>query len=510
MAQIEHFFVLMLENRSYDNIFAYSGFKGIDPHSGNTVRAEDLVDKPQFSLPTINGAKISVQEDAPYRLRSVGDGKRPGHEFTDTLLSLCGRGAFDKSTIKSDVQNDTFQLRDGVYPGPLKDPNQFGYAMDYEYHGGKNPESILCCFSPKQLPVLNKLATEFVLFDHWFSSMPGPTWPNRFFALCGSSGGLDYSPSNLTSMITTAGYEGFQFQFGSIFDHLPDSWLVVGGKFPQAMAISNLENHRDQFIGLHDLYEKINDKSLSEKFIWIEPDFDPFPDFALGNSMHPHGDVRLAEKLIKKLYETIRNSSYWEKSALLVVFDEHGGFFDHVIPPGPSEDLIPGDTPIHSDYNRHGFRFNVLGPRVPAILISPWVTNGAIDQRQYDHTTIIKTLSNLFDLDVDMGNRVARANSLIDLLSLDSPRLTSTQAITKLPRPRRGVTATWKVWWRWVLRLIRPNTFPETSTPYAMAALRMHMAQHPECAGDLEGKNEEEVHSYLKTKVGIYKRRKSK
>ncbi|MGH9436346.1 MAG: alkaline phosphatase family protein [Terriglobia bacterium] len=509
MAPIKHFFVLMLENRSYDNLFGYSGFQGVDPYSGNIVRAEDLSDKPQFSLPKLSGAAVPVQQGASYRLRPVGDGQGPGHEFTDTLLSLCGQGAFAANTIAADVKGDYYECNGSNYPALVPSANEFGYAIDYEYHGGTNPEDVLRCFSPGQVPVLNQLAKEFVVCDRWFSSMPGPTWPNRFFALCGSSGGLDHSPSDWKSIITSSGLEGFHFQYGSIFHRLPSNWLVVGSLFPQAMAISGLETYPDRFIGLNDLLGRLKEESLTEKFIWIEPDFDPFPDFGLGNSMHPHGDVRLAEKLVKKVYEAIRDSSYWKHSLLLVLFDEHGGFFDHVTPPGPLESLVPGDDPACPDYNVHGFRFNVLGPRVPAIVVSPWVKAGAIDQRQYDHTAIIKTASDLFGFDANMGNRVAKSCSLTDLLSLEAPRLTNDQAMEQLPKPRRGAAATWKVWWRWFLRFFKHKTLSKTSVPYAMAAARMHVAKHPECARDFQGKSEQEIHTYLKSKMGIYKRRKS-
>ena len=111
----------------------------------------------------------------------------PGHEFcldpannipTGVLQQLCGPGAVYPFG--------------GAYPAILNS----GFVASYAAIGGQSsPGEIMKCYSPSQLPVLNKLAQEFVVCDNWQASMPGPTWPNRFFAHAASSGGLDHSPS---------------------------------------------------------------------------------------------------------------------------------------------------------------------------------------------------------------------------------------------------------------------------------------------------------------------------
>lgn len=107
-----------------------------------------------------------------------------GHEFNDVKEQLCGKGHTYSSPAPS--------------PGQI-DPNinNSGYVSNYSVYDHKNSGNIMKCYLPEQLPVLNTLAKEFAVCDHWFSSMPGLTWPNRFFIHVASSGGLDDSPSSI-------------------------------------------------------------------------------------------------------------------------------------------------------------------------------------------------------------------------------------------------------------------------------------------------------------------------
>ncbi len=157
-------------------------------------------------------------------------------------------------------------------------------------------------------------------------------------------------------------------------------------------------------------------------YIFIEPNWGNLllGTYKGGNSQHPVDDVTSGEKLIKYVYESIRGSSIWMKSLLIITYDEHGGFYDHCLPPGgvPS----PGDvTPIY------GFDFTQLGVRVPAVVISPWIPKNLIDHTQYDHTSVLATLREWFQAvgTGDIGYLTYRdmlANNLSHLLSLEQPR----------------------------------------------------------------------------------------
>jgi phospholipase C len=167
-SNIKNVFVLMLENHSFDNIFAMSGIQGI-----NAATVQDWN--------SYQGEKYLVQDGAPPCMTTD-----PGHEFKDVLEQLCGADAACK-------------YKGGAYP-PV---NNSGFASSYatslsEDTGTPTPDhigDIMACFNTqKQLPVIWQLAREFAICDNWYSSLPGPTWPNRFFVHGASSAGWTNSP----------------------------------------------------------------------------------------------------------------------------------------------------------------------------------------------------------------------------------------------------------------------------------------------------------------------------
>ena len=139
--------------------------------------------------------------------------------------------------------------------------------------------------------------------------------------------------------------------------------------------------------------------------------------------------MRAGEKLIKDVYEAIRNSPLWEKSMLLITYDEHGGFYDHVKPPAI---VCPGDA--LEDKNKLGFDFKQLGVRVPAIVISPYIPSQTIDHNVYDHTSLLKTVEKRFALQ-PLTVRDRNANSFEQLFSLDVPRMDAPLTISALDVP---------------------------------------------------------------------------
>ena len=141
-------------------------------------------------------------------------------------------------------------------------------------------------------------------------------------------------------------------------------------------------------------------------------------DYTCGTSQHPLDDVTRGERLIKEVYEAMRNSPHWESSVIIVMHDEHGGFFDHAIPP-PT--VHPGDSVTDNENVHVKFDFKQLGTRVPAVVISPWIARGTIDHRQHEHSSVIRTLRDFFSLG-SLTERDRRANSLAPLLNLNAAR----------------------------------------------------------------------------------------
>jgi phospholipase C len=405
--QIQHVFVLMLENRSFDHMLGFSRISGIDAATGLQTTLNGLSGTEANSY---RGVISTVSQPADYAM--VVD---PGHEFPDVLCQLCGPTAQYISA--------------GAYP-PI---DGSGYVASYAEACLKASQTrplgeILRCYSPDQLTVLNALAREFAVCDQWHASMPGPTWPNRMFVHAASSGGLDHSPTTgeiaLWETVTP-----FTFPNGDIFDRLSAKGLqrrlYAGDLFPMMAALKGI---RLDDIRQYEHFASDLQSAFPYNYVFIEPSYCLLDDYRGSTSEHPLDDVRLGEGLIKSTYEAIRNSTVWDSSVLIITWDEHGGFFDHAIPPAA---VAPGDTTPTDSHNQHGFTFQQYGPRVPAVVISPWIPKNTVDHRLYDHSSIPATVEKLFGM-APLTERDAAANTLLPLFSLDEPR---SDAPTTLPSP---------------------------------------------------------------------------
>ncbi|MHB9837965.1 alkaline phosphatase family protein [Paraburkholderia terrae] len=410
MPAIQHVFVLMLENRSYDSVFGWSNLIGTTP-TGAPTTANGLPTTPIVNFGR-TGTSYQLGKGAPYAL-----GFDPGHEFTDACVQLCGLQVASGDTVR----NDSLVLGASGYPPFATDTSTTGFAATYEDHSDAVAQAFNA-FTPDQLPVLNFLASQFGVCDNWFASVPGPTWPNRFFAVAGTSSGLDHSPSD-AQVVEAVFFNApiFTFPNGTVFSKLQESdWLIVQGDVAQTRGIHGMQNLLNRFVSMDTLTSRLASNSLTEKFIFIEPTYDAKNDFRNGNSMHPCGDVRRGEALVKQVYDAISTSSLWNNSVLLIVFDEHGGFFDHVTPPNAEP---PGSTE-NTRLKTHNFAFDRLGVRVPAIVVSPFVPAGTIDHSLYDHTSILKTTDALLGLNgaLNLTARVRAADDFSKMLSLPTPR----------------------------------------------------------------------------------------
>jgi len=413
MAKIERIFVLALENRSFDHMLGFSGIQGTDPKTGAPTSINGLAGA-QWSNPNQPDGYVLAQPGAPFAITDKG----PDHEFPAVQEQLYGP--------------------DLMY---FPTPKNLGFVSSYRKIGAADPGGIMKCFAPEQLPVLTTLATQFAVCDQYHSSLPGPTWPNRFFLHAATSGGRTDSPA-ATRIAEADTVYGFQFKEGTIFDLLDrnypgggGSWCIYeGDEFPQAWGLYGMGSHSDRFIHFGEFGSDLLKSGWGPKYIFIEPSYGHvLSDYKGGTSQHPLDDVTSGERLLKNVYEAIRNSSYWETSLLIVTYDEHGGFYDHVIPPAS---VPPGDTALAD--NDHQFPFTQLGYRVPALIISPFIPAGTVDHSLYDHSSVPATVEKVFTPGQHLTDRDAQANTFTELLSLSSPRTTDAQAPTRLPEPARS------------------------------------------------------------------------
>ena len=389
MAKIEHLVVLMLENCSFDRMLGFSraaspAFAGLVGDEANPVG----IGQPSFA------ARLRVSH-LPY---ADYDGyvtdPDPHHEVPDVTRQLYGNGV----------------------PGTDPVTNE-GFVDSYRTLDTSKGAHVMGCFDPGQLAAVTALASEFVVFDHWHASVPGPTWPNRFFAHCATSGGLWESPSDAAS---AASELGNTFPMESIFDSLYNAgtpWAVYYHDVPQSLALARLHGHRDRFKHIGAFLDAARSGQLPA-YSFIEPAFFNLPSLGIyANDMHPAHDVRHGDKLIADAYNALRAGPLWPTTALLVLWDEHGGFYDHVAPPTAADGAV-ADSPDAAS-RAASFKFDRLGVRVPAILASPWVPRGGVVSDLFENSAIPATVKALFGLPNFLSSRDAASATFDKALSLD-------------------------------------------------------------------------------------------
>src|SRR5437879_890287 len=383
-SQIKHLIVLMLENRSFDHMLGYSGIENVEGVWDKKLSNQDKDGNPYY-----------VECNAA----SVGELGDPGHDYEDVYKQM-----FHRATV-----NDT----------GATEPTMLGFAESYRTYSDE-PGKVLQCYDPGDLQVLTSLAKNFAVCDHWFSSVPGPTLPNRLFTHAGTSKGrLDNSLEWLGASPTI--YE--------VLDAANVSSTIYADGWTAAATIPNLLSHQDQFFGtLDDFYDDCADNNLPG-YCFLEPRYSSGVEegtFRPQNDQHPDSDINEGEHLIYSIYKAIRsNRKVWEHSMLVIVYDEHGGLYDHVAPPVAiqprHEDIAtnPPDPPLPP------FHFDRYGIRVPAVVVSPY-TPHCVCKKTFDHTSLIATARKLQcpgkPTDDTLGKRAMMANTLDVLLTQDGPR----------------------------------------------------------------------------------------
>jgi phospholipase C len=386
---LKHIVVLMMENRSFDHMLG--ALKAQDPRIDGVTGSE--------SNPDTTGAAVKVLPLAEFQSQLDPD---PDHHFP----------AVDLQIFNEDNSNP-------------RTPNMQGFVKSYfnQRRDVRQSAKIMYYFTPDKLPVLTSLATEFAVFNGWFASIPGPTICNRAFAHYGTSFGK-------------VGMDLFYVKepFKSIYDRLVTanpartSKLYYYDQASSTMEIVNLLQHQSELFGTYDQFLADCSKGTLPDYSFVEPnynDHDGDNGAELASDQHPDHHVQAGERFIASVYNAIRgNPSLWKSTALLIVYDEHGGIYDHVPPPACMKDGFvaqPNDT-----QTGRPFEFDRLGVRVPAILVSPWIAKGTVVKgpqetggRTFEHASIPATVTSFF-----LGNyeqrspREKAADTFLDLLAL--------------------------------------------------------------------------------------------
>lgn len=378
---IEHVIVLALENRSFDHMLG----------DCQTVKPE-IDGIPPGAPPRTNQFDGQTYEQTPGAARVIIED--PRHETPHVLVQLKADAA--------GVPNSGF----------VED-----YARAYPMLTGPGRAEVMKYHEYGSLPALHALATNFAVCDRWFASVPGPTWANRLFLMSGTCLGRVNMPNGIMDLNL------HWYDQPTLFDRLNDrsiDWKAYHGDTPLSLLLAHQ----------WEPHNAVRHKPIGQFYRDVAAPANGFPKFAFiepaylepgANDDHPSHDVLAGEALIANIYNALRaNTALWNSSLLIVLFDEHGGFYDHVAPP----------KTIAPDHHQDEYTFDRLGVRVPVILASPWFANTVLKD-MFDHTSLLKYLTDKWQLG-PLGERTPHANTFAGNI-LGTARLDTPASIPSMP-----------------------------------------------------------------------------
>ncbi|MGN6160713.1 MAG: alkaline phosphatase family protein, partial [Marmoricola sp.] len=272
-----------------------------------------------------------------------------------------------------------------------------GGACDGWLRAGLNDAASISYYQQADLPFFGQAAPQWTVFDNYFAAVMAETYPNRFYQHCAQTPELHNSTSTVTTptiwdSLAKAGVSG-KYYFGDVpFLALwGTKYLSISSPFATFLA--------DAAAGQLPAVS------------FIDPRFE---DESSGTSQddHPHADIRAGEAFLNQVYQAVTTSPNWSRTALIINFDEWGGFYDHVAPPVATAD-------VSSVTAQRGFR-------VPCMMISPFAPRGVVNHDLYDHTSILKMIEWRFGLPAltprdDAANNLANALDFTNAPNLKAP-----------------------------------------------------------------------------------------
>lgn len=395
--------VLVQENRSFDHMLGW--MKTLNPKIDGVTGQESnplSTSQPDSNRIYFKNQSSNVEPD-------------PGHSFEAIYEQVFGQ----KWTVESSSQS---------VPAPTME----GFAQQAESIQKGMSEVVMNGYKPEALPVYKELVSEFAVCDRWFASIPTLTQPNRLFIHSATSYGATENDNKMM-------VEGYPQK--TIFESLDESGYSFGIYYaypPSTLFYRNLRKlkYTNNFHQYNLDFKRHCKEGKLPNYVVIEQRYFE-TKVLLGNDDHPPHDVSEGQRFIKQVYEALRSSPQWNEILFIIIYDEHGGFYDHVPPPTngvPSPDDIVGPEPFK-------FKFDRLGIRVPAILVSPWIERGTVlhgpsgpyPTSEFEHSSIPATVKKIFNLKGFLTKRDAWAGTFESVfMSRDSPR---TDCPVTLPEP---------------------------------------------------------------------------
>jgi phospholipase C len=382
MPRIQHIVVLMMENHSFDNFFGMLG-RG----DGFTLGHDGL---PTATNPYPNG-QIQHAFHMPTTCQLSGT---PSQEW------LASHNAYNNGKMDGFVSTPI---------GPTDSTIVGGVAMGY--------------WTGDDLPFTYSLARTFPIGDRWFCSVLGQTFPNRRYLIAGTSAGMTGDGGLSAALIPVPAPNGTIF---NLLDNRGISWENYVSSYPTGATPELFLSNDATTEGLHnkpfdDFFTDAANGALPS-FSFLDPDYDT-------QSQENPQNIVMGEALLAQVVQAVGESPLWEKTILLVMYDEHGGYYDHVPPPRaiPPDAIPPVVEPgeqVYEGFARYGFR-------VPSVVVSPYARRNHVSHVLYDHTSVLAFVERKWNLPA-LTYRDANANDLSDFLDLGALE-TGRPTFPKLP-----------------------------------------------------------------------------
>jgi phospholipase C len=385
---IETIVVLMQENRSFDHYFGHFG-----KYAGRT----DVAGAPEDAT---NPDRVGPVSSSKHKWQ-----RAPHYCFLDT------EHGWDGTRLQyNDGKMDGFyETNHGIKGEVMPSPEQ---AL-------RDGERALYWYDEREIPYYYALAKAFGIGDHYFSSLQGPTWPNRMYLFAGTSFGFTQNrgfpdltpypfPQNDAVVLDELDKRHVDWKFYSAGGP-PGLAVVLGVNLPTRYG-------RDILYTIDEFFKDAADGKLPP-VVFLDPDFTKTGDPA-GNDEHPPANLQVGQRFTSKIVDALFKSPQWSKLALFVTYDEHGGIYDHLPPPKACapDDKLPTDR----DGNRVEGAFDRYGMRVPFLVVSPYARRGFVGHGVYDHASIMRFIQAKHRLPA-LTARDANALAPIEFFDFQSP-----------------------------------------------------------------------------------------
>jgi phospholipase C len=442
LSKFDYVVVLMLENRSFDNMLGYL-YQDRPDKPFNGVYGKNLSNPiPVFAEKSYLGVVPVMQGVNP-----ENPCPDPGEEYPHVNTQLFGSvNPLSNRTSAALFMKAPYNLPEGAEV-PLMNGFVYDYINNFEATVGRSPafdeyKVIMECFAPQTVPVISTLAKQFAVCDNWFCSVPSQTYTNRSFFHAATSSGLVLNApyadwlvaNNAETIFERMTKHGLNWKvYFDAEDVIPITAVIHYSRM-QKLLSSN-------FYRMDRFYQDVATGNLPH-YSFIEPRMfrdhnDQHPPAIVGNKLQ-HSSVLAGEILIHEIYEAIRNSNSakgnnYKNTLFVITYDEHGGCYDHVPPPA----VAPPDPARPA--GQMEFQFNRLGMRVPAILISAYIEPGTVYRDNLHHNSLTRLMSLKWELGA-LTERDGTAPEFSSVFSRSTPRPQSEWPQT-IPRPLEKPTA---------------------------------------------------------------------